>query len=139
MHGGRTFHAILPVLVPLLYALGCSSSTTAPSVTTPSSTTVNAAGTWLGTTCQSPQGRTGCVFSLSLVQTGSSVSGAWTNMQVSGTLTGTLTGSQLVLSMSAAPSVVCPPSVLTATIAGTEMSGTLNGACGTSSLSASRQ
>jgi hypothetical protein len=110
MTAARVFAAVI------VTTTACSSPTT-PSM-------VQVAGSWFGTT-NAPSLADAFAISVTISQSGSSLSGTWGTTSSKGTLTGTVTGANVALQMT--PSV--PPTACTSTVAttvvGNQMTGTI--------------
>jgi hypothetical protein len=138
MGSARHVLAALVVASVLPLAIACDSSPTTP-------TMADLTGSWDGTTCP-PSHIDSCVIGFKISQMGSSLSGTYGTTSGNGTLTGTVTGSQVVMGMTTVfpPTTPCPSSTVTVTVSGNQMTGAINTSCangvsGTVPLSASRQ
>src|SRR5215475_6284984 len=97
---------------------GCSAST-APTAQTP----VDVSGVWGVTTCsKTPPFSCVMTFTLTLSQSGTSLSGEWADIISSGKVTGTVVGSTVQMTMTFPVSPSCPLS-LTAAVSGNQLTG----------------
>src|SRR5438309_853305 len=105
----------------------------------PSMAVVDVTGTWFANTCPGSPNRAGCVFRLTLTQSGSMVSGTWGTTQTGGTFNGSVTGSQLTLNFTNDQTIPCPLVTFVASISTAQMSGTLTTTCSDGLFTATRQ
>jgi hypothetical protein len=113
-------HLRTALIVAFLFAgTGCSSPTT-PS-------TASVAGGWFGTT-NPPSLADAFAISLTISQSGSSLTGTWGTTSNSGTLSGDVNGTSvsMILGSPHLPST-CPSFTVMATVNGNQMSGTTQG------------
>ena len=106
----------LAIVLAGVASSGCSSS----SPTTPTTTSVQ--GEWRGSTC-APSNITSCVIILRLEQSGTALSGTWARTAGNGTLTGTVSGTTVVLDL-VFPSTP-PTSTMTLNVQRDVMTGSL--------------
>ncbi len=105
----------------VLVLLGTSCSIAAP-------TMADVAGLWTGTAC-APSTAPACAIGFSLSQTGSTVSGTWSEVDTRGTLDGTVSGLLVTMNLNPAPPSPNCHTTSSATVAGNQMSGTIFTAC----------
>jgi hypothetical protein len=108
--------AALAIALTVAVATGCDSTPTAPS-------TANVAGMWGGTTCP-PSFIDACVIELTIAQAGPSLSGTYGRTSGNGTLTGTVTGSTVSMSMTPIYPSTASMWNVNATANGDQMTGT---------------
>jgi hypothetical protein len=111
----------MPLLVMATATVaGCDSTPTTPS---------SIGGTWGGSTCNPPSHINSCVITLTISQSSSALSGTYGTTSGHGTLTGTLVGAVVTMSMTPIfPSTACQWTV-NATVTGDQITGTTNVNC----------
>ena len=109
------FMAALAIGLASVLSSGCG----ATSPTFP--TTASVRGEWSGSTC-APSFYASCVISLRLDQDGTALSGTWARTTINGTLTGTVSGTAVVLDL-ASPGNSTSVSTLTLSVQGDVMTG----------------
>jgi hypothetical protein len=121
------------IALMVAFATSCDSGPTAPS-------TVDVGGSWNGTTCP-PSFYDSCVIHFTISQVGQSLSGMYGTTSEHGTLTGSMAGSNVSMSMTPSYSPPACTRNVSASVKGNQMTGTITSSCfaGISQISLSRE